>query len=223
MCDPGVNNTVTEGAEPSSKKIQPPTDAEQQMFFSELKQILPDSAILTAVERVKKSSNYPPVRKLPAPLTSLQDVKYQQMDDTELKALCNDLFHKGLNISEAEAKYLEESTKLQSLCLLWFIYQTGCITASKFAPVSRASIYDPPVSLLKDLMKESHFNSSKIPALQWGISNEPVACKAYIAMVQQEHEFCYQPAGLFVNPDFPHLGASPDGLISCKCCGGRPP
>ena len=59
--------------------------------FSGLKQILPDSAILTAVEQVKKSSSYPPLRKLPAPLTSLQDVKYQQMDDAELKAVCNDM------------------------------------------------------------------------------------------------------------------------------------
>jgi len=42
----------------------------------------------------------------------------------------------------------------------------------------------------------------------------------YIEKVQQEHnEFCYQPAGLFVSTDFPHFGASPDGLISCKCCG----
>jgi len=71
------------------------------MFFSELKQILPDSAILTAVEHVNKSSTYPPVRKLPAPLTALQDVKYQHMDDTELKAVCNDVLLNRLNISKA--------------------------------------------------------------------------------------------------------------------------
>ena len=56
--DPSISN-VTEAA-PNSNKVQPPTDAEQQMFFSGLKQILPDSAILTAVEQVKKSSSYPP-------------------------------------------------------------------------------------------------------------------------------------------------------------------
>ena len=69
-------------------------------------------------------------------------------------------------------------------------------------------------------MKESHFTSSKIPALQWGINNEPVAHKAYTERVQQRHkEFWHQPTDLFVNPDFPPLGTSPDGLISCKCCG----
>ena len=26
-------------------------------------------------------------------------------------------------------------------------------------------------------------------------------------------------AGLFVNPESPHLGASPDALICCQCCG----
>ena len=25
--------------------------------------------------------------------------------------------------------------------------------------------------------------------------------------------------GLHINPQYPHLGASPDGLISCSCCG----
>lgn len=161
------------------------------MFFGELKQILPDSAILTDVVYVNKSSTYPPVRKLPAPLTALQDVKYQHMDNTELKAVCNDVFLNRLNISKAEADYLEESTKLQSQSLLWFRYRTRCITASKFVPVSRASIHDPPVSLLRDLMKESHFNSSKVPALQWGISNEQIACKTYIEKVQQELSTCW--------------------------------
>ena len=25
--------------------------------------------------------------------------------------------------------------------------------------------------------------------------------------------------GLFINPSYPTLGASPDGIISCDCCG----
>lgn len=29
---------------------------------------------------------------------------------------------------------------------------------------------------------------------------------------------CY-PSGLTINPDYPHLAAFPDGLLSCICCG----
>ena len=37
---------------------------------------------------------------------------------------------------------------------------------------------------------------------------------------RQEHIlFECHPAELTVHPDYPHLGASPDGLISCSCCG----
>ena len=32
-------------------------------------------------------------------------------------------------------------------------------------------------------------------------------------------EFTFERAGLFINPVFPHLGASPDGFVLCKCCG----
>lgn len=26
-------------------------------------------------------------------------------------------------------------------------------------------------------------------------------------------------SGLLINRDFPYLGASPDGIVSCDCCG----
>ena len=32
-------------------------------------------------------------------------------------------------------------------------------------------------------------------------------------------DFTVVPTGLHVNPSFPHLGASPDGIVSCCCCG----
>ena len=28
-----------------------------------------------------------------------------------------------------------------------------------------------------------------------------------------------QDSGLQINPSFPHLGASPDGIVQCECCG----
>ena len=38
-------------------------------------------------------------------------------------------------------------------------------------------------------------------------------------MKANHHSFEVSPAGLFVNPKAPHLGASPDGLVFCSCCG----
>lgn len=56
-------------------------------------------------------------------------------------------------------------------------------------------------------------------ALQWGIDNEPVAKEEYVKLMSNHHSFQLCSAGLFVNPKAPHLGASPDGLVHCECCG----
>ena len=42
-----------------------------------------------------------------------------------------------------------------------------------------------------------------------------------ICSVSKQHDFSFTPAGLHVHPTYPHLGASPDGLISYHCCGDR--
>ena len=44
--------------------------------------------------------------------------------------------------------------------------------------------------------------------------------KPMLIKMQALHgEFVYEHAGLFINPAFPHLGASLDGLVPFKCCG----
>lgn len=42
----------------------------------------------------------------------------------------------------------------------------------------------------------------------------------YVDLLQHQHEQfeCYS-IGLIVNPERPHLGASPDGGVLCSCCG----
>ena len=160
------------------------------------------------------------VRKLPQPLTALADKKYKHTSDACIRLACEEVLTSGIKITDDEATYLEESTKLQAQCLLWHKYRVGRITASNFAAVSKAKLSPPPMSLIKKIMGETSTDINRVPALKWGVTNEPIACNAYIQKSRSAHEgFSFQPAGLFVNPNFPHLGASPDGIISCQCCG----
>ena len=63
-------------------------------------------------------------------------------------------------------------------------------------------------------------NLSHVPAIKWGKDHEDDARQEYISEASQSHEgFQYATAGLVVNPLYPYLGATPDGLIKCHCCG----
>ena len=44
--------------------------------------------------------------------------------------------------------------------------------------------------------------------------------KHIIQGLPKQHQlFKLDEAGLFIHPNYPHLGASPDGLVRCACCG----
>ena len=53
---------------------------------------------------------------------------------------------------------------------------------------------------------------SHIPAIKWDIDEEDVARQAYIKEMSSHQNFTRKKAGLVINPLYPHLGASPDGL-----------
>ena len=55
--------------------------------------------------------------------------------------------------------------------------------------------------------------------MKWGIEHEKTAVEAYISYAQVNHpSLKVTTSGLYVNPLAPHLGASPDGIVSCECC-----
>ena len=54
---------------------------------------------------------------------------------------------------------------------------------------------------------------------RWGCSHEKDATDSYKKYaIQHHHDFEVQQAGLFLDKEIPFIGASPDGIISCKCC-----
>ena len=182
---------------------------------------MPHSGVLTAfAPRPSTSKETQEVSKLLQRLTCLYDEKYKQLRPDELAAACMTIFESGLIVLPEEALFLEASTRLQHLSSVWHEHRVGRITASKFHASSRAGTNPPPRSLLEQLMGYKPVNSSAIPALDWGIKNEKIARMQYLERASAQHEGLeYRPSGLHVNPQFPHLGASPDGLICCECCG----
>lgn len=122
-----------------------------------------------------------------------------------------------LKVTPNEAQHLANATSLQSLSLIWHEHRLGRITASRFGLVCHTKIDKPSKSLVSSIIQRSSFTS---PATKWGIDNEDKARQEYFQVASTKHtSLTLSTTGLCVNPLYPHLGASPDALIECTCCG----
>ena len=127
--------STTPAVRPPRPKAPKVEDKEQ--FLTSLRQIRPSAVVFCSLEPLPHLqapvNSRPAIRKLPLPLSSLYKQEYVRLEEEELNALCQEKFTEGvIKISNDEAAYLEESTKLQSQSLLWFEQRIGRITASKF-------------------------------------------------------------------------------------------
>ena len=201
------------------QKISPTKINEQKGFIDGLQSLSPRSSILSVTTlRYGPQLNTSVARSLPPTIMSLQHIHYEQLTKNELEEKCEEILQHGLKISQHESEYLSEATRLQADSLLWFEYRKGRITASQFGPVFRTNIDSPSQSLVKRIMQQ--VSIPKAAALEWGKTHEPQARKECTSAVQSKHTlFKVEMTGLHINPQYPHLGASPDGLISCACCG----
>ena len=81
----------------------------------------------------------------------------------------------------------------------------------------------PSISLIMSIY-HPELSKFSTEATKWGCEHESVAREKYKTM------YMYQPfhnrfsliessLHVFIHPDYPFMGASPDGLVSCLCCG----
>ena len=122
-----------------------------------------------------------------------------------------------LSISENDIELIEMNTCGQSKDKNWFLYRAGRLTASKFKDVCSTNVSKPSVSLLKAICYpiESAFKSAP---MEWGIAHEQAALTKY----EQSYghiDVSVEQCGLIINSDYQFMGASPDALVSCQCCG----
>lgn len=101
---------------------------------------------------------------------------------------------------------IEEKTRGQHDNSLWRELRQDYLTASNFGTVVKRRATTPCHNLVKALLYKNPVNT---PGILYGRVNEKVAIEIYERLKNVKVKRC----GLFIDVDFPFLGASPDGLI----------
>lgn len=83
--------------------------------------------------------------------------------------------------------------------------------------VYASTIENLTVSSVQTFSGSRLFNSQ---ATEYGIRHEKEALARYELEIKKGHvNFSVTRNGLYINPSYPHLGAPPDGITKCDCCG----
>jgi len=87
---------------------------------------------------------------------------------------------------------------------------------SNFGTVCKLRETTSPESVLKDLCGYRTFTSIHT---DYGRKHEPAARRKYQYFMQNSHPgLTVKKCGLLVSGNYPHIGASPDGLVNCTHC-----
>lgn len=124
--------------------------------------------------------------------------------------------------------HIEEATRGQANKELWYNFRIGVVTASRahrvYTKVNtiKKSVNKKEISnksLLNDILGSSQINEN-IRALKYGREMEDKAVDCYFKIMQKEHQnLKVMENGLFICKGTSFIGASPDRLVSCECCG----
>ena len=211
-----------ETVSPAPKKslsIPKPTDAMLSEHYSKLCKTKHKPVLLSLVSGY--NDDFVPLyvqKMLPEPMTSLFNSDHQALSFPDLLKAC-DSFYDMVSITPEQVDMVELKTRDQSKCKLWYEQRAGHVTASNLRKVLHTNLSKPSVSLMKSICyPESAKFYSK--ACEFGRRHEADALRMYNDSMKSTHTlFELKSCGLFLDVDNPYIGASPDGIISCSCCG----
>ncbi|KAF7199465.1 transcript variant X1 [Nothobranchius furzeri] len=133
------------------------------------------------------------------------------------KELCQEFEFEELTPSQVQA--VETATRDQSASRIWFRQRAGRITASKMRRVLRTSPQQPSKSLIMAICYPEAYRFTTY-VTSYGCQHESQARGAYEKLMGQEHTgFSCVNSDLWLNPRWPYMGSSPDGVVTCDCHG----
>lgn len=145
---------------------------------------------------------------------------YKPKKDDSLPPALGDLSTaelKSLSVSKEQISAVEEKTRLQAKSQTWHCVRAGRLTASILHSATHTCVEKPAKSVISSVLFGKKVAGK---AIDWGVNNEKRAKEAYVAKVKDMHEgFSLKDCGFCIHPDSPFIGASPDGIRECNCCG----
>jgi len=152
-----------------------------------------------------------------------ENINFMYLDTIDLtSAQCQAHFKDyfdSLKVSDEQCRVIEQESRGQSINSDWHKARIGRLTSSSFGAIYKRKNKTSPACLVKSLLcyDKKEYDG---PSVRWGRSHERAALLTYENFSKKKHEqFNVKNSGLHVNSKYPHLGSSPDGMVSCKCCG----
>ncbi|KAK6186691.1 hypothetical protein SNE40_005976 [Patella caerulea] len=135
------------------------------------------------------------------------------------KELLDKSYKIKIDVTEQQAKQVEVLTRHQANNRTWFRFRTGRITASRMKSVCHTNPNSPSQSLIQNICYPDVVKFSSV-ATKWGCDHERHAREMFTSLIQVEHDNVHvRDSGLVISPQYPHIGASPDAIVTCDCCG----
>lgn len=198
--------------------VRIPSEEDIGAFMDKLHNTGVKSVILSVTEKYQDSF-IPTILQegsLPIALITLKEDKYINMDRDSLLAEAPSVFTK-LAVTDQQVKNTEELTRPQRKSKEWHALRYGRITASNMKLVISGNCQQPAPSTVAAICEKSHFSSV---ATDWGKSHEDEAYNDFEKYAKEKHyNFCLSKSGLWINKNYPYIGATPDGILECICCG----
>ncbi|XP_051985600.1 putative helicase mov-10-B.1 [Xyrauchen texanus] len=206
---------------PLQQNVHPESRELTDNDLRENRSIAPYAAIPTSmdVSDQDSASESDIETNLPEPLSSVYDKPLRGLPPQVLKEKSLEIYQRLKNkLTLDQCETLERTTREQSKCTAWHTHREGRITSTNFHLWCKDA--EPKDN---DIINIMHYNKTEGPQVQavfWGREMEDTARKCYIEQMSKGHvNFSARLSGLVVHPDNLHLGASPDGIVSCSCCG----
>ena len=197
--------------------ITPPSQSEKDDFFHEISQEQRKKPLILSVIKPYSDKFVHSSDHLPQLLHGIFLPDNLEKNYTELLTLAENYPQK--EVTPAMVDHLDRITRDQSKSKHWFQYRAGRITASRFKQVLHTDPHQPSMSLLNSVCYPEIYKFST-QATSWGCEHEKDALLAYKAQISPLHTDCkVSSCGFFVSTEYPFLGASPDALVQCMCCG----
>lgn len=199
------------------------TDQQKKGFLDRCKPIRPTVQIFKSVESDKHNQIARPIEQ-----TKYAENYTASLNGSESEQDIINRFLEAIPLSTGEVSQIEKETTGQSDSRSWKEQSKGRITVSNFKDVctkvdslekARGSVKPRTTPLVSKLVFGSD-NIDHIPAVKWGKEKESQAYNKFYARALSQHQNCkLTKSGLCVLEGKPYIGASPDGIMTCSCCG----